>query len=73
MDEYSRILIEQYCATHPRTVKARRLSRLLALSYDPGTEVSDDDALWLERAIDRERDPALKEALEDLDQYLFRW
>lgn len=72
MDEYSRIIIEQYCATH-KSAKSRRIAKLLEMSYDPSSVGTDADALFLEKAIDAEKDEELKEALKDLDQYLFGW
>jgi hypothetical protein len=61
MREYSRILIEEYCFTH-KTKKAEILSRLVEMSYDLSAEGTDADAIDLERLIQRERDPELKEA-----------
>ncbi len=72
MDEYSRIIIEQYCATH-KSAKSRRIAKLLEMSYDPSSVGTDANALFLEKAIDAEKDEELKEALQDLDQYLFGW
>lgn len=57
MDEYSRILIEKYCREHPRSKKTRILRQLIEMSYD----------------FPCERDPELREALEELDEFLFRW
>lgn len=73
MEEYSRIIIEQYCRTHGNTQKAKNLSRLVEMSYDLAAEGTDADALYLENAIQREKDPELKEALQDLDDFLFGW
>ena len=70
MHEYSRILIEEYCFTH-KTKKAKIFSRLVEMSYDLSTE--DADAIDLERLIQRERNPELKEALIDLDDFLFNY
>lgn len=70
MDEYSRILIENYCFSH-NSAKSRRLFELVKLSYDITGEGTDADAIFLEKAINSEKDPQLKEALEDLDSYLF--
>ena len=72
MDEYSRILIEKYCREHLRTKKARILSQLIEMSYDFAWEPSDSDAIELEKIIEDERDPELREALEELDEFLFR-
>ena len=72
MHEYSRILIEEYCFTH-KTKKAEILSRLVEMSYDLSAEDTDADAIDLERLIQRERNPELKEALIDLDEFLFNY
>lgn len=73
MDEYSRILIEKYCREHPRTKKAQILSSLVEMSYDLACEPSDSEAIELEKIIAREHDPELREALEELDEFLFGW
>ena len=70
MNEYSRIVIEKYCMTH-RSKRRDHIAYLLELSYTLATEPTDADALFLAKAIDNERNPELKEALEDLDDYLF--
>ena len=72
MDEYSRIVIEQYCATH-KTKKAATLSRLVAMSYDLSAEGTDYDAIELEKIISREKNEEMLEALQDLDDFLFGW
>ena len=72
MKEYSRILIEEYCSTH-KSAKSKRLERLVEASYDLGWEGTDADAIFLEKAISQEKDPELREALEDLDDLLFGW
>lgn len=72
MREYSRILIEEYCMEHD-SAKSRRLQKLVELSYDVAAEGTDADATFLERAIAQEKDPELKEALRDLDDFLFGW
>ncbi len=71
MLEYSRILIEQYCMTHRKTKKSRFLWNLVELSYDVACEPEEWEALQLERYINQERNPELREALEDLDEFLF--
>ena len=70
MPEYSRILIEEYCMKH-NSKKSRYLQYLVELSYDVAAEVTDADGIFLERTIEQERDPELKEALQDLDRFLF--
>ena len=71
MNEYSRILIEEYCMSHPRTKKSKILKELVEGSYDFNYMPTDEAAIYLENAIAREKNPALREALEDLDDYLF--
>lgn len=71
MDEYSRILIEKYCRKHPKTKKERILSQLIEMFYDFACEPSDSDAIELEKIIEDEHDPKLREALEELDEFLF--
>ena len=72
MNEYSRILIERYCWSHPGR-KAKRLQKLVDASYDLGFEGTDSDALFLERLIEEEEDEEFRKALQDLDDFLFRW
>ena len=71
MDEYSRVLIEKYCRKHPKTKKERILRQLIEMSYDFACEPSDSDAIELEKIIEDEHDPELREALEELDEFLF--
>lgn len=73
MEEYSRIIIERYCQDHGNTQKAKKLSKLVEMSYNLAAEGTDADALYLENAIQREKNPELKEALQDLDDFLFGW
>ena len=72
MQEYSRIVIERYCMEH-NSAKSRRLQKLVDMSYDVYAEASDADALFLEKAINQEKDEELKEALQDLDEFLFAY
>ena len=69
MDEYSRILIEQYCMSH-NSAKSRRLMKLLEKSYDMSAEMTDSEAIFLEKAIDSEKDEDLRDALQELDDFL---
>lgn len=55
------------------TAKSRRLQELVEMSYDQAAEGTDADAIYLERAISREKDPELKKALEDIDEFLFMY
>ncbi len=68
--EYSRILIENYCYEH-NSAKSRRLWKLVRMSCDLGAEGTESDAIFLEKVIEQEKDLNLKEALQDLDEYLF--
>lgn len=51
--------------------KSRQLWDLLDLSYSLEAEPTDEDAIFLERVIRSEKNPELKEALQDLDEFLF--
>jgi hypothetical protein len=70
MQEYSRILIEEYCMEHNST-KSRRLEKLVRMSYDLYAEPTDSDAIFLEKEIAREIDLEFREALQDLNDFLF--
>ena len=70
MQEYSRIIIEEYCRTHSKTKKAALLWDLVELSYTMECEPEEEEMLQLSRLIAREKNPELKEALEDLDEFL---
>ena len=69
MNEYSRILLEEYCHNH-NSATSRRLQKLLEKSYDIGFEITDSDAIFLEKMISQEKDERLKEALMELDCFL---
>ena len=53
--------------------KSRRLQKLVEMSYDLSAVGTDSDAIFLEKVIEQEKDSELKEAFEDLDDYLFNW
>ncbi len=72
MEEYSRILIEEYAMTH-NSAKSRRLGRLVRMSYDMECEGTESDAIFLEKAIEQEKNPEMKKALQDLDSFLFSY
>lgn len=72
MDEYSRILIEEYCM-RTDSAKSRRLEKLVRKSYDINAEYTDSDAAFIEKAIEQEEDDSLREALEDLKGFMFGW
>ena len=71
MEEYSRIIIEQYCSTHRKTKKSAFLMDLVELSYSMECEPEEWEGIQLERYISREKNPELKKALIDLDEFLF--
>lgn len=70
MEEYSRILIEQYCWDH-NSAKSRRLEKLVRKSYDMNAEYTDDDGIFMEKVITQEKDERLQEALRDLEDFMF--
>ena len=72
MDEYSRILIEEYFM-QTDSAKSRRLEKLVRKSYDINVEYTDSDAVFIEKAIEQEEDDSLREALEDLNGFMFGW
>ena len=53
------------------SAKSRRLEKLVKMSYDMYAESTDSDAVFLEKAINQEKNLELKKALEDLDNFLF--
>lgn len=70
MQEYSRILIEEYCMSHSKTKKATFLWDMVQKSYDIAYEPEDCEILYLEELISRERNQELKTALQDLDDFM---
>ena len=70
MPEYSRILIEQYCMSHSQTKKIKFLWDMVFKSYDIEYEPEDYEILYLEQLISKERNPELKQALQDLDDFM---
>ena len=70
MREYSRILIEEYCMTR-NSAKSRRLAKLVEKSYDMYAEYTDSDGIFMEKTIESETNQELKEAFQDLDDFMF--
>ena len=70
MNEYSRILIEEYCMNHTST-KSKRLWKLVQKSYDLYAEYTDSDGIFIEKVIEQEEDNRLREALKDLSGFMF--
>ena len=69
VQEYSRILIEEYCNNHSKTKKAKLLSRLVKMSYYMDSEPSDSDMIKLEELIEVEDNPELRKAMENLNEF----
>ena len=70
MQEYSRIIIEEYCRTH-NSKKSTQLASLVEMSYDLYCEGTDNDAIILDRLISQEKNAELKEAIMDLRDFIF--
>lgn len=70
VEEYSRIIIEEYCMNHPKTKKADFLWEMVHMSYDIGCEPDPWQLMHLSQLISRERNPELRDALEDLDEFM---
>lgn len=70
MSEYSRIVIEEYCMSHRKTRKNLFLWDMVRKSYDIGYEPTDGEILYLDQLISRERNRELKEALQDLSNFM---
>ena len=70
MDEYSRIIIEEYCMNHPKTKKADFLWEMVHMSYDVACEPDPWQLMHLSQLLSRERNPELREALEGLDEWI---
>lgn len=60
----------KFFMTH-NSAKSRRLQKLVKMSYDMYAEGNESDAIFLEKAIDQEMNEELREALQDLDDFLF--
>lgn len=72
VDEYSRILIEEYCMKH-NSAKSKRLYKLVQKSYDINVEFTEGDSFFIEKVIDQEENNQLKKAFEDLNGFMFGW
>lgn len=53
MQEYSRILIEEYCVDHNST-KSHRLRKLIEMLFGSSAMGTDPDAIFLEKATYQE-------------------
>ena len=54
-----------------KSVRSRRIAELVELSYDVNTYASEADAIFLEKAISQERNEERREALIELEDFLF--
>ena len=72
MKEYSRILIEEYCMNHT-SAKSKRLQKLVNKSYVLYAEYTDAAGVFMEKIIEQEKDSDLKDAFQDLDDFMFGW
>lgn len=70
MEEYSRIIIEEYCINHPKTKKAEFLWEMVHLSYDVACEPETWQLMQLSQLLSREKNAELRQALEDLDEFM---
>jgi len=70
MTEYARITIEEYCATSRKSKKSAFLWDMVKKSYDIAYLPEEHEMLYLEQLISREKDPELKEALQELDDFM---
>lgn len=48
MEEYSRIVIEKYCASHAKTQKNRFLQNMVQKSYDLSYVPTDSEVIYLQ-------------------------
>ncbi len=55
------------------SAKSRRLAKLVEMSYDLSAEGTDEDAVFLDREIRQEKDDELRQALQELDDFLFEF
>ena len=70
VEEYSRIIIEEYCKNHPKTKKADFLLEMIYMSYDITCELEPWQLMHLSQLISRERNLKLRNALEDLNEFM---
>ena len=64
VDEYSRIIIEEYCMNH-NSAKSKRLYKLVQKSYDINAEFAVGDGLLIEKVIAQEENHQLKKVFKD--------
>ena len=65
MDEYSRIIIEEYCMKYPKTKRSTFVK-----AYDVCCIPTDMQMMQLSQLISREKNADLQEALEDLYEFM---
>ena len=69
MDEFSKIIILEYCNNH-KSMKSKFFYYLLKCSEDLAFCPSDEDVILLEKYIDKETDEELRDSLEELLDFL---
>lgn len=70
MQENLRILLKEYCETHNNR-RNREIRRIINLSYILSVKPFESDAQLLQNAIEQEKDPQIKAALMDLNEFMF--
>ena len=71
MDEYSRIIVEDYCAKYKTDPRFQKLAKLVKRSYKLDAEyTSDAEANFVFDFIEHCADEELRKALIDLDEFL---
>ena len=71
MDEYSRIIIEDYCVKYKTDPRFQKLSKLVKRSYKLDAEyTSDAEANFVFDFIEHCADEELRKALIDLDEFM---
>ena len=71
MDEYSRIIIEDYCVKYKTDPRFQKLSKLVKRLYKLDAEyTSDAEANFVFDFIEHCADEELRKALIDLDEFL---
>lgn len=71
MPDKSREQIEEYCFNR-HSKKSQRLQDLLYKTYDPNTEFTKEDLLFIDELVYNEGNPKMLKALQDLYDYLSR-
>ncbi len=71
MNEYSRIIIEDFCERYKSDPRFKRLARIEKRSYKLDCEyTSDAEACFISDLIEHCTDEKLRDALIDLDEFM---